>query len=225
MTVGREGHVGANCPVLTGPSPNRASALTRVRMPRTLSAVTEMIPQPNNAYWTVVATAEPPELGQGPRAGVRYQQLLEEQLNLCFANSGVTCADAIVRLRAAALLFHDHHDAAHDLVQDLTDHDGALLHGILHRREPDYWNAKYWFRRFVAHPAHVALGKCIPSLVTDPVHAALAKEIIRPGAFDPFAFVDLVEAAARKPANDSEVLWLRRVQHAEFEAIVAHLLA
>ena len=176
------------------------------------------------SFWKVVATPEPPELGQGPRLGVTERELLEEQLSLFFADHGIAPAPA-TRLRAAALLYHDHHDAAHDLVQDLTDHDGALLHGILHRREPDYWNAKYWFRRFVAHPAHVALGKRIPSLVTEPAHAPLAKEITRPGAFDPFAFVDLVESAAKKPVLAPEVLWLRRVQHAEFEELVAHLLA
>ena len=183
-----------------------------------------MIPPSTAAFWQIVATPEPPELGQGPRPGVVEQRLLEEQLNLLFAQAGLDDAAAI-RLRATALVYHDHHDAAHDLVQDLADRDGALLHGILHRREPDYWNAKYWFRRFVAHPAHVALGKRVPSLMTEPAHAALAKEIIRPGAFDPFAFVDLVEAAASPPSNDPAVRWLRRVQNAEFEEIVAHLLA
>jgi hypothetical protein len=177
------------------------------------------------AFWQAIATPEPPELGQGPRRGVIEPGLLEAKLALVFARAGLADADRIARLRAAALLYHDHHDEAHDIVQDLTDQDGALLHGILHRREPDYWNAKYWFRRFVAHPAHLALGRRIPSLVSAPVHAALAKEITRPGAFDPFTFVDLVEAAARKPALDPEVLWLRRVQHAEFEEVVAHLLA
>ena len=184
-----------------------------------------MTTSPVNAFWQSVATPEPPELGQGPRRVVVEPELLESRLALVFANTGLTDADRIIRLRAAALLYHDHHDEAHDLVQDLTDHDGALLHGILHRREPDYWNAKYWFRRFVAHPAHVALGRRIPSLVTAPAQAPLAKEITRPGAFDPFTFVDLVEAAARKPALDPEVVWLRQVQHAEFEEIVAHLLA
>lgn len=177
------------------------------------------------AFWKIVATPEPPELGQGPRAGILELGLLKDRLGLSFTDAGLENAAALVRLRATALLYHDHHDAAHDLVQDLADHDGALIHGILHRREPDYWNAKYWFRRFVAHPAHVALGKRIPALVADPAHAALAKEITRPGAFDPFTFADLVEAAVRKPDDDPDVRWLRRVQHAEFEEIVAHLLA
>ena len=175
-------------------------------------------------FWKVVATPELPELGHGPRPGVTAHKRLQAQLDEVLAGSG-TGEEDLALLRAVAFLYHDHHDNAHDIVQDLSDADGSLVHGILHRREPDYWNAKYWFRRFVAHPAHIALGRRIPSLVTGTAGAAIAKEITRPGAFDPFAFVDAVESAARRRADDPEVLWLRAVQHAEFEEIVAHLLS
>lgn len=49
--------------------------------------------------------------------------------------------------RAAALIFIDDIDAAHEICQDMPDSLGSLLHGIVHRREGDFDNADYWLRR------------------------------------------------------------------------------
>ncbi|MCU0711679.1 MAG: hypothetical protein MUC43_06440 [Pirellula sp.] len=35
---------------------------------------------------------------------------------------------------------------AHDLVQDAGSGIQAYIHGMIHRLEGDFWNAKYWFR-------------------------------------------------------------------------------
>ena len=46
-------------------------------------------------------------------------------------------------IHSALLLWHDHLDASHDLSQNINSSDGSFLHAIMHRREPDYSNAKY----------------------------------------------------------------------------------
>ncbi|MDQ6815523.1 MAG: hypothetical protein M3040_17475 [Bacteroidota bacterium] len=41
----------------------------------------------------------------------------------------------------------DNWKAAHDLVNDLENKQGAWLHAYLHRKEGDIWNADYWYNR------------------------------------------------------------------------------
>ncbi|BAM02247.1 hypothetical protein [Phycisphaera mikurensis] len=56
-------------------------------------------------------------------------------------------------LAAALWLYVDDLDRAHDLVQALHTPTGSLLHAILHRREGDFPNALYWYRKAGHHPA------------------------------------------------------------------------
>ena len=38
-------------------------------------------------------------------------------------------------------------DMAHSIVQALSDVNANWIHAYLHRKEPDIWNAKYWYNR------------------------------------------------------------------------------
>jgi hypothetical protein len=55
--------------------------------------------------------------------------------------------------RAGLLLCNDDLNAAHPLVQDLEDNTAAFWHAIIHRREGDFSNARYWWARTGDHPA------------------------------------------------------------------------
>src|SRR5262249_32071178 len=58
---------------------------------------------------------------------------------------------------AGLWLCHNFLDESHAISQDLDTIEGSYWHGILHRREPDYSNAKYWFRRVGDHAIHEPL--------------------------------------------------------------------
>ena len=50
-------------------------------------------------------------------------------------------------LRALWYDLNDDWDTAHSIVQAISDVNAMWIHAYLHRKEPDIWNAKYWYRR------------------------------------------------------------------------------
>ena len=48
---------------------------------------------------------------------------------------------------AAIWLRFDFLEESHRISQSLDTPEGSFWHGVMHRREPDFFNAKYWFRR------------------------------------------------------------------------------
>src|SRR5215469_14688264 len=56
-------------------------------------------------------------------------------------------------VRSLLLLAAGDLERAHILVQDASSADGTYVHGIVHRTEDDFDNARYWFRRTAVHPA------------------------------------------------------------------------
>ena len=48
-------------------------------------------------------------------------------------------------------------ERAHNISQDQHNCNGSYWHGILHRVEGDFWNAKYWLRQVARHPVRKML--------------------------------------------------------------------
>jgi hypothetical protein len=186
--------------------------------------VTQLPKDAWQSLWTTLDAAGAPELGPGPRPGVRPAWEVAAAADAVASARGLP-QPAALRLRALALLYADHHDPAHDIVQDLTDGDGSLIHGMLHRREPDYWNARYWFRRCESHPLYAVLGPRILAAASTEWERAAARRLTLPGVFDPFAFTDEVEKAAPLGETHEQASWLRCIQVLEFRALADILAA
>src|SRR5437764_14172088 len=144
----------------------------------------------------LLATPEPPELGPGPRPGILPEAELESKLDKLFDRGEIAAAKQPL-IRALVLLWHDHLDAAHVIAQATDNADGAFVHGIMHRREPDYGNAKYWFHRVGSHPAFAEIARRVMASSSAQSDQPLLRELMPNGAWDPFAFIDACEEAAK----------------------------
>ena len=168
------------------------------------------------ALVSLLVTDESPELGPGPRPGVRPSKELQREVA---ALRGISERNRDLTL-GTVLLWHDHLGAAHEIAQSIESADGSYLHAIMHRREPDYSNAKYWFRRVGHHSCYAALAEHVTSAIA-PIQPDLAKKLAPGGAWDAFAFVDACEAASGKAASFAALL--REIQAAEFTTFLNYL--
>lgn len=172
----------------------------------------------------LISTPETPFLGPGPRLGVQSQAALSRQIDETL--DAITLIGTRAELvRATVLLWHDYFDAAHVIAQEIESRDGSYVHAILHRREPDYENAKYWFRRVRQHACFAKLAARAKALLGSSGDSILEPKLLPRGEWDSFAFVDACEAAARRASGDSQVRLLREIQRAEFEVLLEYLTA
>ena len=55
-------------------------------------------------------------------------------------------------LKAGLHLWNDELSLSHEIAQKNENRDGNYLHAILHRREGDFENSRYWLQRIKHHP-------------------------------------------------------------------------
>jgi hypothetical protein len=102
------------------------------------------------------------------------------------ARAWVTNSQATPAVKAALWLYVDDLEKAHGIVQDLHNPSGSFIHAIVHRREGDYPNSKYWYSQAGRHPVIGALAGYQPYSFVDQAQKA--------GAANPPDLVDLQRA-------------------------------
>ena len=115
--------------------------------------------------------------------------------------------DALALVRAALLYAHDAIDEAHRIAQDGTTGTASYLHGMIHRREGDFDNARYWFRRAGRLGFFDGLHQAVSNLSPD-----MAKQL----NWDPYLFTGLCEQD--KFGDRDHRAELVALQRCEFEA-------
>ncbi len=169
------------------------------------------------------ATPGVAELGPAKRTGAQPLAALNASLDQALRESKLPPTN-LQLVRSLILLWHDHLDASHTISQTIENPDGSLVHAIMHRREPDYWNSKYWWRRVGKHPCFPVLARRVGEFLKSKGENNLAAKLVPHGEWDAFAFVDACEAAADLPASHQRVALLREIQRIESEVALEHFV-
>ena len=158
-------------------------------------------------FWSLIDTAGLAALDRGPRANVASAARVRQATNERLRGLSPEAHDAALGL---ALLWHDDLDGAHELCQAHEGHaDCDYVHALLHRREGDFINAKYWFRAVGRHAAHAAMVQQAAALG---LHA-----LAEAGQWRPAAMVDACAKALGGAATSQQLLM--QLQAAEFRAL------
>jgi hypothetical protein len=135
-------------------------------------------------------------------------------------------------LTAALHLGNDSLDRAHELVQAHEGHPTCdWVHAIVHRREGDYANSKYWVRRAGAHSAYHGLQARASRLLGESgkqpqasSRLATALEKIRTqGEWNAYLFVDAVSMQESGDGDAESRELLERLQHLEWQCLMRYL--
>jgi hypothetical protein len=105
---------------------------------------------------------------------------------------------------AGLWLYVDALDRSHTVSQNINTPTGSYWHGIMHRREGDFSNSHYWFRKVGKHPAMREIDIAGGS-------AGAGTDV---GRYDPHAFIDAVEQAHQQGDTGQ--------QHPELLALQRH---
>jgi hypothetical protein len=153
------------------------------------------------------------ELGPG-RPNEQWRDRLQSlTIHELFEPEKVHRADFARACLSALWLYHDFLEESHALSQEIDSVEGSFWHGILHRREPDYSNAAYWFRKVGHHPVFDALGPAAQKLAA----SATAAKVAVPAPWDPFWFIDFCGACVVRKEPGEELA--RLIQKREWELL------
>jgi hypothetical protein len=120
----------------------------------------------------------------------------------------IGAAETFALVRGGLLYAVDALDPAHGFFQEAHTDLGSYWHGMMHRREGDFDNARYWFRRAGTLPFFAALHRA-----TSGVSADMARQ----SSWDPYLFTGQCEQA--RFGAEELVAEAVKLQRLEFETI------
>lgn len=148
----------------------------------------------------LIRSAPLPSLGNGPVCDSTHRRVSVALSELKLSGS---LQEAALWLLAGDL------DKSHAISQEHKSVEGAFWHGIMHRCEGDFWNAKYWFRQCKGHPVYQKLAErieCCSGKVPFPTDRLIKASTLAD------TLVDLIEQAESSKGGSEQEAWSEPLQ-------------
>lgn len=171
----------------------------------------------DSAFKALVAEERMMPLGPGTPNRAARSALERLDPDSAFAPAEVVDRSMAQACLAGIWLYHDFLEQSHRISQSIATPTGSYWHAILHRREPDSWNSKYWFERVGRHPVFPNLCASARAFVQGDQDLPETRFLREQQRWDPFAFVDLCERC-RLGAVPADLL-CRRIQLHEWNLL------
>lgn len=139
-------------------------------------------------------------------------------------------SDAECAVKSALHLWNDNLTRSHELSQEIKSATGSYLHGVMHRREPDYGNSKYWFHKVGVHAAFPAVRSAALELLGNVSGPSKDLQSIREAIegsseWDGFRMVDWCQASDRGRMPADVTAFLEALQFREIAALADDCLS
>lgn len=165
----------------------------------------------------LLAEERVPALGPGFENRAALADLEALNAHTVFGPARVQRADMTQACISGLWLYHDYLHRSHTISQSISTTTGSYWHGIMHRREPDFGNAGYWFQRVGNHAIFPALAESAREIAAAAGPLKTAAWLANAGRWEPFRFIDLCESCYSRDDADAQVC--RRVGLAEWRLL------
>ena len=146
------------------------------------------------AFAAVLNPTRPVAIDAGNPDPQQRSSLLGLTIEKAFAGQDLRDANGAACCISAVWLWHDFLDQSHEISQHIKSTSGSFWHAIMHRREGDFSNAKYWFRKVPEHAVYEEMTAAAESLLAQESQISIS-QLTSEGTWDPFLFVDLCQQA------------------------------
>ncbi len=130
-----------------------------------------------------------------------FDKLQSLSVESAFAHSTVHDEKMASLCLSGVWLFNNYLEESHSISQDADGPTGSYWHGIMHRREGDFPNSKYWFRQVGEHPAFEMIDERMGA--SEAFYKSPALADLSSSGYDPFELVDHCRTVIRSETEST----------------------